>query len=102
MQDTLWPNDQPLAVLTKGCPGGAGRCQYQRCRPTGWSDWNEIGLFEKVRRIEEVLDRDIRPMLASDGGGMDLVDLRETELHVQYNGACGQLFLINRRYAVLR
>ena len=53
------------------------------------NDWPDIGLFEKVRRIEEVLDSDIRPMLASDGGGIDLIDLREEELVVEYNGACG-------------
>jgi NifU-like protein len=51
--------------------------------------WADIGLFEKVRRIEEVLDGQVRPMLASDGGGIELVDLRGEELVVQYHGACG-------------
>jgi NifU-like protein len=51
--------------------------------------WTEIGLFEKVRRIEQVLDVHVRPALASDGGGMDLVDLKEDQLFVQYQGACG-------------
>jgi len=48
-----------------------------------------IGLFEKVRRIEGILDQHIRPALASDGGGLDLVDLKGDELMVQYHGACG-------------
>lgn len=52
-------------------------------------DWDQVGLFEKVRRIEEVLDDQVRPMLATDGGGVDLVDLKENDLIVQYNGACG-------------
>ncbi|TVR14699.1 MAG: NifU family protein [Planctomycetota bacterium] len=51
--------------------------------------WEEIGLFEKVRRVEQVLDDQVRPMLATDGGGIELVDLRDSELVVQYNGACG-------------
>ena len=51
--------------------------------------WTEIGLFEKVRRIEAVLDAHVRPALASDGGGLDLVDLKGDDLHVQYQGACG-------------
>jgi NifU-like protein len=51
--------------------------------------WNDIGLFEKVRRIESVLDTHVRPALASDGGGLDLVDLKDSELIVQYHGACG-------------
>ena len=51
-------------------------------------DWNDVGLFEKVRRVE-VLDEQVRPMLASDGGGIELVDLRDTDLVVHYSGACG-------------
>jgi NifU-like protein len=51
--------------------------------------WTGIGLFEKVRRIEGILDQHIRPALASDGGGLDLVDLKGDELMVQYHGACG-------------
>ncbi len=51
--------------------------------------WIDVGLFEKVRRIEEVLDAHVRPALASDGGGIDLVDLKAEELFVQYHGACG-------------
>lgn len=53
------------------------------------ADWHEIGLFEKVRRIEGVLDEHVRPMLASDGGGIELVDLNDDRLVVQYEGACG-------------
>jgi Fe-S cluster biogenesis protein NfuA len=51
--------------------------------------WGDVGLFEKVRRIEAVLDAQVRPALASDGGGIDLVDLKGDELYVQYHGACG-------------
>jgi NifU-like protein len=51
--------------------------------------WIEVGLFEKVKRIEAVLDQHVRGALASDGGGIDLVDLKNDELYVQYHGACG-------------
>ena len=59
--------------------------------PTGTAalPWPDCGLFEKVRRIETVLDAQVRPALASDGGGIDLVDLKDDELWVQYHGACG-------------
>jgi Fe-S cluster biogenesis protein NfuA len=36
-----------------------------------------------------VLDQHVRPALASDGGGLDLVDLKNDDLFVQYHGACG-------------
>jgi Fe-S cluster biogenesis protein NfuA/NifU-like protein involved in Fe-S cluster formation len=51
--------------------------------------WDEVGLFERVRRIEAVLDEHIRDALAADGGGMELVDLQGNNLVVQYQGACG-------------
>lgn len=49
----------------------------------------DCGLFERVKRIEQVLDAHVRPALASDGGGLDLVDLKTDDLFVQYHGACG-------------
>lgn len=82
--------DQPFYVLLKAA---------ERCRPsvapvaTGTTaqslPWIEVGLFEKVRRIESALDQHVRPALANDGGGIDLVDLNGDELSVQYQGACG-------------
>ena len=88
-----WNASAPFPVLQKA----AGRQVHQfdevpdgDGEPAPGHDWNDIGLFEKVRRIETVLDEAIRPMLASDGGGMDLVDLREDNtLVVEYHGACG-------------
>ncbi len=87
--------DKPFYVLTKAAerltakpasaaavaPGGAGTAAQL--------PWVDIGLFEKVRRIEAVLDQHVRPALASDGGGIDLVDLKSDDLFVQYHGACG-------------
>ena len=77
--------DQPFYVLRKAAeraPGGA-----VGAKPS--VTFGECGLFEKVRRVEAVLDLYVRPALASDGGGLDLVDLKGDELHVQYHGACG-------------
>jgi Fe-S cluster biogenesis protein NfuA len=44
---------------------------------------------EMMRRINEVLDKEVRPGLAGDGGGLDVVDLDGCELTVRYQGACG-------------
>ncbi len=80
--------DQSFYVLRKAAerlsaPAAAG------ATGTAALPWNDCGLFEKVRRIEAVLDGQVRPALASDGGGLDLVDLKDEELWVQYHGACG-------------
>ncbi len=79
--------DKPFYVLTKAVEA----LEKPKDAPTTSDQlpWAEIGLFEKVRRIETVLDQHVRPALASDGGGLDLVDLQGDELLVQYHGACG-------------
>ncbi len=42
-------------------------------------------------RVEEVIDKDIRPALMRDGGNIALVDVEEKEgvVKVQLLGACG-------------
>ncbi len=79
--------DKPFFVLTKAMQA----LEKPKDAPTTSDQlpWSEVGLFEKVRRIELVLDQQVRPALASDGGGLDLVDLQGDELIVQYHGACG-------------
>lgn len=77
--------DSPYYVLSK-----AAQRSHGAVAPAADAlPWAEVGLFEKVRRIEAVLDQHVRAALASDGGGIDLVDLKDTELFVQYHGACG-------------
>ena len=40
-------------------------------------------------KIESVLDQYIRPGLAADGGGIDLISAKNNEVHIAYQGACG-------------
>jgi NifU-like protein len=79
--------DQPFVILAKAIEAAEPRRDAPRTPDQ--LPWGEVGLFEKVRRIEAVLDQHVRPALASDGGGIDLVDLKDDELFVQYSGACG-------------
>lgn len=43
---------------------------------------------ELFGRIEEVIEKHIRPSLEIDGGNIQLVDLRGNRLFVQLQGAC--------------
>jgi NifU-like protein len=84
--------DTPFYVLTKAAERAkapAPKVDPAAPAAPAPAPWTGIGLFEKVRRIEGILDAHIRPALASDGGGLDLVDLKGDELMVQYHGACG-------------
>jgi Fe-S cluster biogenesis protein NfuA len=40
-------------------------------------------------RINQVLDEKVRPGLARDGGGLEIVGLNDKKLLISYQGACG-------------
>ena len=44
---------------------------------------------EKTLIIEAVLDQAIRPALANDGGGIDVLGIEGNAIKVHYQGACG-------------
>ena len=44
---------------------------------------------EKLTRIQEVIDQRVRPGLAGDGGGLEILSFDGTVLEIQYQGACG-------------
>lgn len=44
---------------------------------------------EKLQKILEVLDEKVRPALAGDGGGLEVLDFDGETLRIAYQGACG-------------
>jgi NifU-like protein len=52
----------------------------------------ELGLIQKHRAVEEVLDGKVRPNLLRDGGNLEVVDMKNaegvTEVYIKYLGAC--------------
>jgi Fe-S cluster biogenesis protein NfuA len=46
-------------------------------------------LPEDIQKIEEILDRTIRPGLQGDGGDLAIIKYEENKLYVHYEGACG-------------
>lgn len=43
----------------------------------------------EIQKIEEILDRTIRPGLQGDGGDITVIKLEDNKLYVTYEGACG-------------
>ena len=52
-------------------------------------DFPNCDLKEKMLIIEAVLDQAIRPALANDGGGIDVLGIEGNVINVHYQGACG-------------
>ena len=51
-----------------------------------------MGLIQKHRAVEKVLDEKVRPNLLKDGGNLEVVDMKAangvTEVYISYLGAC--------------
>lgn len=46
-------------------------------------------LSPEQQKIEEILDRTIRPGLQGDGGDIDVIKYEDNKVYVTYQGACG-------------
>jgi len=46
-------------------------------------------LSPEMQKIEEILDRTIRPGLQGDGGDIELIRYEDNKVYVSYQGACG-------------
>lgn len=43
----------------------------------------------ELQKIEDILDRTIRPGLQGDGGDIEVIKFQDNKLYVTYQGACG-------------
>lgn len=48
----------------------------------------DLTIVEKIKRIENVLEQDVRPQLNMDGGSVELVDVDGTKVKVRLLGMC--------------
>lgn len=55
----------------------------------GYPGWSDLPLKKKIAVIEEVLDRDVRPYIELDAGGVHVLNLlNDKEVIISYSGAC--------------
>jgi NifU-like protein len=55
--------------------------------------WKDLSHEEKISAVESVLEEEIRPFVARDGGGVKLIEIRgEDEIVIAYEGACRGCF----------
>ncbi len=58
----------------------------------GWEGFENLSTQEKIAVIEQVLDVEIRPFVAMDGGGVKLINLLGNEVVIAYEGNCTSCF----------
>lgn len=55
----------------------------------GYPGWEELPLKKKIAVIESVLDNDVRPYIALDAGGIEVINLlNDREVIISYQGTC--------------
>lgn len=65
---------------------GMHRPDYQDPNP---EKERRANLPPEILKIEEILDKTIRPGLQGDGGDLNIISLEDNVLIVKYEGACG-------------
>lgn len=57
--------------------------------PGGLPGWEEFSQEKKLTILDEVIDREIRPYIEMDAGGVNVLGLRDNgEVRISYQGAC--------------
>ncbi|MBI5273293.1 MAG: NifU family protein [Chlamydiia bacterium] len=57
--------------------------------PGGIPSWNELSESQKIQIIEEVIDKEVRPYVELDAGGVKVIGLEANgEVQIAYEGAC--------------
>lgn len=81
--------------------GGCGKChdrlqelidscqQESKAKIIPMKGPKRLTTIQKIKRIEEVLEREIRPTLKKDGGDIELVDVDGDYVVVSLRGSCG-------------
>lgn len=63
-------------------------CAVPAPTDTAEKKFADLTIVEKIKRIEQVLEADIRPQLNMDGGSVELVDVEGTLIKVRLVGMC--------------
>jgi NifU-like protein len=57
--------------------------------PGGIPGWEAFAHLQKIKILEEVIDKEIRPYIELDAGGVKIIKLTENgEVHIGYEGSC--------------
>jgi NifU-like protein len=48
----------------------------------------ELSPFQFMKKVEQVLDGYVRPMLQADGGDLEIIDIKDLTVYVRLAGAC--------------
>ncbi len=69
--------------------------------PEGAPGGGELSAYQLGKRIEQVIEENVRPMLAKDGGDIEIVDIKGLVVYARLKGACATCFAAANTLKVL-
>jgi NifU-like protein len=67
---------------------GIWKNQLSAANDKSVSSFLTLPIVKKVIKVQEVIDKEIKPMLESDGGSIELVDIHDNIIQVRLKGRC--------------
>lgn len=52
------------------------------------ADFQALPLIQRVVKVQEAIDSEVKPLLARDGGSIELVDIKDNVIYVRLTGRC--------------
>jgi len=85
-----YPEKKNVALAARAAMGSAKlRAFSMEGREQADAEWKKLSKAEKLEQIEICLNDYARPMLAGDGGGLEVLDIKnEKTVLIRYQGAC--------------
>jgi len=82
-KDSQWgPIQKQLMEVVKGF-------DKSKLSPEKEPEGGAVNESDLMKQINAILDQKVRPALANDGGGLEVMGLEGLKLKVRYQGACG-------------
>ncbi len=75
--DDIWGTGVASAAEEAPKTGGAGAAEAPARSP-----------YQFMKQVEKTIEEEIQPMLERDGGGIELVDIKDTIVYCRLKGAC--------------
>jgi NifU-like protein len=92
--------DLPQLPEAAGAGAGAGARAGAGANAAAGADGGPSP-YQLGKRIEQVIEQHVRPMLARDGGDIEIIDIKDTIVYCRLRGACASCFAAGTTMKVL-
>jgi NifU-like protein len=85
-----YPEKKNIALAARAAMGSAKlKAHTAEGKAEADAEWNALNEAEKLEKIEGCLDEYVRAMLANDGGGMEVLGIKDGKIVlIRYQGVC--------------